>query len=697
MIEEATGVPSHDHENLDEVEILFSPLTQIADENSGLARCTRLRELALIDCGLESIGSLEAVSGTLERLCLCDQKQLTSMRGLGRMPQLRWLYLQQNAIERIDDLQGCPRLRTLWLFRNKIAKLENLHDLGELRELWVQSNRLTRIQGLDDLVALKDLQLSGNPITDYRDLPRLARLPSLETVSFRDAHFMPHCPVSDRDGYRTAMLRALRHVQIFDGQPITKTDRSKAKESFLEEVLHFNEKVDAVVRERRKEAADVEARRRKSRARAEDIDDQMRDNFADLDAVLRNGKLAVKEDHDRRRMARASCLGALDAALTAAFAAHAARQANFDEIDAQNAKKQDDLLDAIERRARADRYLAGVVAKLRRKSSSLVLLGEHSPDFKWLGAHLQQKDDDDERALRVCRAYRISPQPLKKVPGPTSSSLGFFCASASWTLDADVRLHSNARAAVDAAFPSSSTPPRVGPETEDTNDDGLAALREARRCLMVSEVSDDDDVSLDKEVFRRDDVAGDLAIVAVYRDKLPEYLVLVASRMAARDPKSLEADLAAISTDLPSLDEDLDELVKNLLDHHRHCAQADLDPVTADRLRDADSDLANKENRLKQHRANVDEHRKAQDAILHDFYKHRGFASSSENKGGGPYPPVTRSGSASSLRSSGASSTNTLGPASRGPSSSEVLHYHPDDHPLASLSSVPPPIDRRVR
>ena len=48
--------------------------------------------------------------------------------------------------------------------------------------------------------------------TEYAQFCDLfARLPSLESASFKDAHFGA-CPVASRDGYRDAVLCALRHV-----------------------------------------------------------------------------------------------------------------------------------------------------------------------------------------------------------------------------------------------------------------------------------------------------------------------------------------------------------------------------------------------------------------------------------------------------------------------------------------------------
>ena len=169
LIEETTGVGVEEHNCLDELEIIFSSLKCVALDDgasggtyrSGLGRCARLRRLSLIDCGLESLGTLRPISATLERLCVADQR-LTRLTGLGALPQLRWLYAQQNAIQKLEGLDECPRLRSLWVFSNRIARVEGLSELGELRELWLQENRITRLGGMEALVALRDLQLGGN-------------------------------------------------------------------------------------------------------------------------------------------------------------------------------------------------------------------------------------------------------------------------------------------------------------------------------------------------------------------------------------------------------------------------------------------------------------------------------------------------------------------------------------------------------
>ena len=201
---------------------------------------------------------------------------------------------QHNAHRRFRD--ECPRLRALWLFRQRHQRCEGLTELAELREPWLQNNKMKRLGGLEALTALRDLQLAGNPISDYRDLPRLARLPSLESVGFRDAHF-GSCPIAERKGIGTRCWVLCDMSLPLDASEVTRQDRHRARDAHLENVLEFHEKVDALQREHRDDAAAIEARRRRSSAHARSLDGEMRLAFAELERLVDEGRQAVKQEH----------------------------------------------------------------------------------------------------------------------------------------------------------------------------------------------------------------------------------------------------------------------------------------------------------------------------------------------------------------------------------------------------------------
>ena len=117
LLQEVCG--NEDLETVEEVEIIFNAIAEI----SNLDRCINLRSLSLIGVGLKRISNLACVGHCLERLSLSGNA-ITKIENL-YLPNLRELYLHQNAIWRIEGFEGCPKLQRLWLTENRIVKLDN--------------------------------------------------------------------------------------------------------------------------------------------------------------------------------------------------------------------------------------------------------------------------------------------------------------------------------------------------------------------------------------------------------------------------------------------------------------------------------------------------------------------------------------------------------------------------------------------
>lgn len=645
LIEEATG--RADHDNVEELEIIFGAVKRVyVSGDDGVARCRRLRSLSLIDCGLEAIGSLAPVSTTLERLCLADQN-LTSMAGLGSLPQLRWLYLQQNSIAKIQDLERCPRLRVLWLFSNQLESLDGLTELGELRELWVQDNKIRRLSLVPSLAALRELNAAANPVADYRDLPKLAMLPTLESLVFEDAHFGA-CPVCSRDDYKESVVRGVRQLAKLDGLTVTANDRSAARDAYLESVLDFNDKVDALVREHRRKAAEVEGRRKKEHEHADVLERDMKAAFLNLEKLVDDGRANIAAEHARRLDARALADDALEAALAVALAAYEASSRRAGRAHQEKADRQDRILEALERRARAERVASLVIADIQYQvGRACQLLGEHSPDFRWLEARVQND------GFALARAYHVAALAPRDAP---VNDLWYYASNQIFEL---VDLLAGRRQAPLVLF---------------------ATPRAALAHLQPSDEALDDEDALDRRALALDDINGDLGLVVACRlhdrdvkadamtavaqlvsaacdrqrlaiapgllaapDANPpskwrisaDHLLLLASKLVARDPRHLEADLEDLAADDdddrffssrrangdPTSLDALESAITAALENHRVCAAADLAPTAAEALQDADAKLADNELQLKRHRAAIDHHRQAQAALLRDAHQ----------------------------------------------------------------------------
>jgi len=57
---------------------------------------------------------------------------------ISQCKNLTVLYLQNNCLTKIDNLEHASQLTHLYLQRNKISKIENLNGLKKLKKLWVK-------------------------------------------------------------------------------------------------------------------------------------------------------------------------------------------------------------------------------------------------------------------------------------------------------------------------------------------------------------------------------------------------------------------------------------------------------------------------------------------------------------------------------------------------------------------------------
>ncbi|NXT03413.1 LRC46 protein, partial [Jacana jacana] len=119
----------------------------------------------------------------LDRENICTTGRLQSLR------EIHSLYLQQNQIEKIENLGCFPNLRLLSLAGNRICKVENLQPLRHLRVLDLSHNQIQRLEPDELPRSLRLLDLTGNECTHQQ-------------------------------GYRELVVGALPHLLQLDAQPI---------------------------------------------------------------------------------------------------------------------------------------------------------------------------------------------------------------------------------------------------------------------------------------------------------------------------------------------------------------------------------------------------------------------------------------------------------------------------------------------
>jgi len=92
-----------------------------------------------------------------------NRSQLTDVKGLEKLTQLKSLYLSQNKLTDVKGLEKLTELTELWLYENQLTDVKGLEKLTQLTWLMLQNNKLTDVTGLEKLTKLTRLSLEINP------------------------------------------------------------------------------------------------------------------------------------------------------------------------------------------------------------------------------------------------------------------------------------------------------------------------------------------------------------------------------------------------------------------------------------------------------------------------------------------------------------------------------------------------------
>lgn len=116
----------------------------------------------------------EIVSIGFSRLCehhrlIVDLFFLFWFQGELPCDQLKVLYLHNNSIQKITNLDHMCHLTHLYLQWNRIRKIENLSALKNLKKLYLSYNEIQRLECVENLHQLEELHL------EYQSLPSSQR------------------------------------------------------------------------------------------------------------------------------------------------------------------------------------------------------------------------------------------------------------------------------------------------------------------------------------------------------------------------------------------------------------------------------------------------------------------------------------------------------------------------------------------
>uniref|UniRef100_A0A2K5S209 Protein phosphatase 1 regulatory subunit 42 n=2 Tax=Cebus imitator TaxID=2715852 RepID=A0A2K5S209_CEBIM len=175
---------------------------------------------------------------------------ISQITNLNYATNLTHLYLQNNCISCIENLRSLKKLEKLYLGGNYIAVIEGLEGLGELRELHVESQRLPLGEKLlfdprtlhSLAKSLSILNVSNNNIDDIKDLEILENLNQLIAVDnqllhVKDLEFLLNKlmklwkidlngnPVCLKPKYRDRLILVSKSLEFLDGKEIKNIER----------------------------------------------------------------------------------------------------------------------------------------------------------------------------------------------------------------------------------------------------------------------------------------------------------------------------------------------------------------------------------------------------------------------------------------------------------------------------------------
>ena len=146
----------------------------------------------------------------------------------GILSSMEEVAMHQDEIGEITKVfeKYSPHLKIIYLQNNYIEKIQNLGRLKELEYLNLALNNITQIENLEECEKLNKLDLTCNFVVD------LVTVQSLQANRCLRELYLIGNPCDKFEGYREFVVASLPQLKYFDGKEITPSERIAAKRQY---------------------------------------------------------------------------------------------------------------------------------------------------------------------------------------------------------------------------------------------------------------------------------------------------------------------------------------------------------------------------------------------------------------------------------------------------------------------------------
>ncbi|KAF4127464.1 Leucine-rich repeat [Phytophthora infestans] len=212
-----TKVSNPERLNLDRRNL---PVIPLLEEN--LLGLPNLIFLDLYNNRIEKLENLHLVPNL--QVLMMGKNRLRTIENLDCLKKLDVLDLHSNKIEQMQNLNELKELRVLNLGGNMISAVENIDKLMLLTELNLRRNRIRRIGAIGTLPSLLRLFLSNNKLETFESIAPLFQVSSISELRL-DSNGV--C-APDQMEYRVRMINSFPSLKHLDLKPLSDADRKEA-------------------------------------------------------------------------------------------------------------------------------------------------------------------------------------------------------------------------------------------------------------------------------------------------------------------------------------------------------------------------------------------------------------------------------------------------------------------------------------